>query len=215
MIQLQNVSVAYGGKVLLDELSLEVAPGRFVAIKGDSGSGKSTLLRVIVGQVRPRTGDIFVGGRPLVAEQLAEIRRTIVYVPQQPAALPGETAQHYLDAPFFFKVNRGASPTATRVTDLLLRLGLRSKLLEQELALLSGGERQRLALVRALLLERPVMLLDEPTSAIDAGNRGRVLEAISSLTGTTVLAVSHDPAVLDAADECYDLVEGRLLAGRQ
>lgn len=210
MIQLHDVSVEFGDNVLLAELSLDVPRGRFVAIRGESGTGKSTLLRAIIGQVRPRSGLIRVGGRQLSSGHLAEIRRNIVYVPQQPAALPGETAREFLDAPFLFKVNRGARPSATKVTNLLLRLGLRGKLLEQEMASLSGGERQRLALARALLLERPVMLLDEPTSAIDAGNRGRVLEAISSLPETTVLAVSHDPAVVGAADESYELVDGRL-----
>lgn len=215
MIQLDNVSVTLGGKALLEGLSLQVPKDRFVAIRGESGSGKSTLLRVVIGQVLPQSGTVTIGGLPLAAGHLAEIRRSVVYVPQQPAALPGETAQEFLGAPFLFKVNRGTRPTSTRVTDLLLRLGLRSKLLGQELALLSGGERQRLALVRALLLDRPVMLLDEPSSAIDAENRGRVLEAISSLTETTVLAVSHDPAVVDAADEYYELADGRLRPGRK
>ncbi len=98
---------------------------------------------------------------------------------------------------------------------MLLRLGLRDKMLDQEMALLSGGERQRLALVRAFLMERQVLLLDEPSSAIDAENRGRVLETIEALTETTILAVSHDSAVVAAADESFELQGGRLLSGGQ
>jgi putative ABC transport system ATP-binding protein len=215
MIQLENLSVSIGGKTLLDKLSLHVRAGRFVVIRGESGTGKSTLLRAIIGQVQPQSGIIRVGGLELKAENLAEIRRQMVYVPQQPAALPGESGREFLEAPFQFKVNRGSRPDSGRVTDLLLRLGLRDKMLDQEMALLSGGERQRLALVRAFLMERQALLLDEPSSAIDADNRGRVLETIAALSGTTILAVSHDPAVIAAADEFHELQGGRLVSGGQ
>jgi len=213
VIRLEKVSVTLGSKTLLDELTLHVPAGRFVAIRGESGTGKSTLLRVIVGQVRPQSGQVLINGLPLDSDHLAQIRRKTVYVPQQPAALPGETGREFLEAPFQFKVNRGARPDGRRVTDLLLRLGLRDKLLDQELSLFSGGERQRLALVRAFLLERQVLLLDEPSSAIDADNRARVLEAMKSLPETTILTVSHDPAVIAAADQFYELEAGKLRPG--
>jgi ABC-type multidrug transport system ATPase subunit len=213
MIQLDNLSVSIGGKTLLDKLSLHVPAGHFVAIRGESGTGKSTLLRVIIGQVKAQAGVVRVGGLELKAENLPEIRRQMVYVPQQPAALPGESGREFLEAPFQFKVNRGARPDSARITDLLLRLGLRDKMLDQEMALLSGGERQRLALVRAFLMERQALLLDEPSSAIDADNRGRVLEMLAGLPETTILAVSHDPAVIAAADESYELQSGRLVSG--
>ncbi len=215
MIHLDNVSVSLGDKKLLDKFSLHVPAGQFVAIRGESGTGKSTLLRLIIGQVRPQSGSVRVGGLEFKAENLAEIRSRMVYVPQQPAALPGESGREFLEAPFQFKVNRTARPDSGRVTDLLLRLGLRDKMLDQEMALLSGGERQRLALVRAFLMERQVLLLDEPSSAIDAENRGRVLETIEALTETTILAVSHDSAVVAAADESFELQGGRLLSGGQ
>jgi putative ABC transport system ATP-binding protein len=212
MIQLSDLVLTVGQRPLLRGVSLDVSPGAFVAIQGESGTGKSSLIKVIIGQLQPSSGTVSVGGEILGEKTLAVIRRMLVYVPQQTAALPGETGRVFLDAPFQFRVNRSLLPSPDRVASHLAQVHLEPGILDQELGRLSGGERQRLALVRAMLLQRRIMLLDEPTSAIDSDNRRRVLEALKQLPDTTILAVSHDPVVVDAADAAWRLVDGGLEA---
>jgi ABC-type multidrug transport system ATPase subunit len=180
MIHLTELVLAVGDRQLLCGLSLDVPAGAFVTIQGESGSGKSSLVKVVIGQLQPSSGTVVVGGETLGAATLATIRRMMVYVPQQIAALPGETGRVFLEAPFQFKANRSLMPSPEAMTRQLAQVHLEPEILKQELVRLSGGERQRLALVRAMLLRRRIMLLDEPTSAIDSGNRGRVLEALKN-----------------------------------
>jgi len=174
-----------------EPFSLEVEPGQKVIVCGPSGCGKSTLLRAIVGLGPQRGGAIAVDGRPLDAHTVWEVRRMVAFVVQEPDLGRG-TAEDVLRRPFGFRANAHLRFDRDTAADLLRRFGLTTEVLVQEIGKLSGGEKQRVALVSAILLQRPVYLLDEPTSALDRGNAGRVVEFFRTLDGATVLLATHE-----------------------
>jgi putative ABC transport system ATP-binding protein len=212
LIQFEDITIRYGDRTVLDRASLTVHAGELGVLYGESGAGKSTLVRIAVGLEAPAAGRVFLGGDEMTPENLSAIRGKLAWVPQHVTSLPGETAQEFVDAPFEFKRNRHLRPNAAGVTEALARLRLDERVLGQAMEDLSGGERQRLALARVLLLKRPILLLDEVTSAIDAQNRQRVLDALRSQDGVTILAVTHDALFVDAADRRFRLEAGAVAA---
>lgn len=212
MIRFEDITIRYGDRTVLDRASLAIGAGELGVLYGESGSGKSTLVRIAVGLEAPAAGRVLLGGDALSPENLPAIRGRIAWVPQSVTSLPGETAQEFVDAPFEFKRNRHLRPGGDRVAEALEKLRLDARVLPQPMEELSGGERQRLALARVLLLQRPILLLDEVTSAIDAENRQRVLDALRGQQGVTILAVTHDPRFIDAADRCFRLEAGAIMA---
>jgi ATP-binding cassette subfamily C protein CydCD len=198
-ITLAAVSVAYEGRSVpaLQDVSLTLAPGETVALTGPSGAGKSTLLAVLLGFVRPSAGAVLVDGRDLASLDPESWRRQIAWVPQHPHLFAGTVADNV----------RLARPEAT---DAEVRAALAAAhaldFAEPGLVLrecgvgLSAGQRQRLALARAVLADRPLVLLDEPTANLDGESEAAVVEAVRSLAaGRTVLLVAHRPALLAIA----------------
>ncbi|MEV5466295.1 thiol reductant ABC exporter subunit CydD [Streptomyces griseoincarnatus] len=212
----QNVTVRYPGRIsdAVTDVSFTVAPGETVALVGPSGSGKSTLLSAALGFVRPDAGRVSVGGADLTGLGLAEWHRRIAWVPQRPHLYAGTIAENV----------RLARPDAD---DAAVRRALRDAgaldfvdalphgagtVLGEDGAGLSAGQRQRLTLARAFLADRPVLLLDEPTAALDGATEAEVVAAVRRLTeGRTVLLVVHRPALLAVADRVVRLPmpEGR------
>ncbi|MFD9240904.1 thiol reductant ABC exporter subunit CydD [Streptomyces sp. NPDC059556] len=205
-LELEGVTVRHAGRVdpSLDAMSLTVEPGETVALVGPSGAGKSTLLDVVLGFAAPQEGgSVRVGGRPFAALDLEAWRSRIAWVPQRPYLFAGTIAENV----------RLARPDAS---DEAVREALRdagadgfvSELpqgldtpLGEDGAGLSAGQRQRLALARGFLADRPVLLLDEPTAALDGETEAGVVDAVRRLAaGRTVLLVAHRPALLAVAD---------------
>ncbi|MGM7441147.1 thiol reductant ABC exporter subunit CydD [Streptomyces tunisiensis] len=212
----QNVTVRYPGRIsdAVTDVSFTVAPGETVALVGPSGSGKTTLLSAALGFVRPDAGRVSVGGADLTGLGLAEWHCRVAWVPQRPHLYAGTIAENV----------RLARPDAD---DAAVRRALRDAgaldfvdalphgagtVLGEDGAGLSAGQRQRLALARAFLADRPVLLLDEPTAALDGATEAEVVAAVRRLTeGRTVLLVVHRPALLAVADRVVRLPmpEGR------
>ncbi|MFE6065719.1 thiol reductant ABC exporter subunit CydD [Streptomyces sp. NPDC056525] len=205
-LDLEGVTVRHAGRAepSLDALSLTVEPGETVALVGPSGAGKSTLLDVVLGFAVPEEGgSVRVGGEPLASLDLEAWRSRIAWVPQRPYLFAGTIAENVRLA------RPDASDEAVRealrdagadgfVSDL--PQGLDSALGEDG-AGLSAGQRQRLALARGFLADRPVLLLDEPTAALDGETEAGVVDAVRRLAaGRTVLLVAHRPALLAVAD---------------
>ncbi|WP_372408643.1 thiol reductant ABC exporter subunit CydD [Streptomyces luteireticuli] len=194
----------------LAETSFEVRPGETVALTGTSGSGKSTLLNVLLGLERPAGGRVSVDGVDLSSLSPESWRAQVAWVPQRPHLFAGTVAENV----------RLARPDAT---DAQLRDALRAAgaldfvsmmehgtdtRLGEDGAGLSAGQRQRLALARAFLADRPVLLLDEPTANLDGETEAAVVEAVRRLAeGRTVLLVVHRPALLAVADRMVRLGE--------
>ena len=189
--------------VALDRVDLDVASGSSVALVGPSGSGKSTVLTLLAGLARPDSGQVYVGEHPLHSlsqQRLHALRtRTIAAVLQVPGAglLPWATARANL------ALMGGAGHD-----DLLDRLGL-GAVADTVVARLSGGEQQRVALATALVHRPAVLLLDEPTSQLDARSRDVVLALLAEMDGTVVVA-THDEEVAALADRIVRVRDGRL-----
>ncbi|MCX4812396.1 thiol reductant ABC exporter subunit CydD [Streptomyces sp. NBC_01239] len=208
-----GVTVRYPGRSMdaVSDVSFTVDPGETVALVGPSGSGKSTLLNALLGFVRPAEGRVRVGGVDLADVDLERWRSRIAWVPQRPQLYAGTIAENVRlarpDADDTAVRRALADAGALDFVDALPE-GIGS-VLGEDGAGLSAGQRQRLALARAFLADRPVLLLDEPTAALDGATEAEVVEAVRRLAvGRTVLLVVHRPALLAVADRVVRVTEG-------
>jgi ABC-type lipoprotein export system ATPase subunit len=193
--------------VALDRVDLEVTAGSSIALVGPSGSGKSTVLTLLAGLARPDSGEVWIGEHPLHSlpqRRLHALRsRTVAAVLQVPGAglLPWATARANL------ALMGGAGHD-----ELLDRLGL-TAVADTVVARLSGGEQQRVALATALVHRPAVLLLDEPTSQLDARSREAALELLAEVAAVehaTVVVATHDEEVAAVTDRVVRVRDGRL-----
>ncbi len=212
LIELKEISLHLEGKPILDKLSLFVEEKSKVAVKGPSGAGKTALLKVVLGVFKPREGQVTIDGLLLRPENFDALRRRISFIPQHVSVFEDQTLKEYIERPFGFKNNRAERPSRQALEQALSSLNLPEELLEQSMYKLSGGERQRAAIARALLLGRTLMLVDEPTSAIDDQNTDKVSDAILGNDELTVLSISHDDRWLSRCDFVLTLEDGRIAA---
>jgi ABC-type lipoprotein export system ATPase subunit len=196
----------------------DLAPGELVAVVGPSGSGKSTLLHLLGGLERADAGEIEVGGLRvdrMAATELARFRnRTLGYVFQFHQLLADFTALENVALPGRI-AGRPAEELGRRARDLLAEVGL-AELAHRYPGQLSGGEQQRVALCRALLLEPPLVLADEPTGSLDPAAGTVVFELLLSLQrrhGATVLLVTHNPGLAGRCARILQLEDGLLRDG--
>ncbi|MFE3902625.1 thiol reductant ABC exporter subunit CydD [Streptomyces sp. NPDC059153] len=215
-LELEGVTVRHEGRTeaSLDGASLVVDEGETVALVGPSGVGKSTLLDVVLGFTAPDEGRVRIGGVDLAALAPEHWRERIAWVPQRPYLFAGTIAENVrLARP---DADDGAVTAALRdagAYDFVAELpdGAQT-LLGEDGAGLSAGQRQRLALARAFLADRPLLLLDEPTASLDGETEAGIVEAVRRLAaGRTVLLVVHRPALLSVADRVVRLEPGLTL----
>ncbi|MEW2583205.1 thiol reductant ABC exporter subunit CydD [Streptomyces virginiae] len=212
-IEIDGVAVRYEGR---DEdsprpVSLTVGPGECVALTGPSGAGKSTLFQVLLGFVPPTAGRVRIAGTDLAELSPEHWREQIAWVPQRPHLFAGTLAENVRLA----RPDAGDDEVAAALKDAgawefvsALPRGPETRLGEGGTGL-SAGQRQRLALARAFLADRPVLLLDEPTAALDGETEAGIVEAVRRLSaGRTVLLVVHRPALLAVADRVVRMTAG-------
>ncbi|WP_207943251.1 thiol reductant ABC exporter subunit CydD [Actinomadura sp. KC345] len=209
-LRLDGVTVAYEGRdtPALDDFSLTVHPGETVALTGPSGAGKSTVLAVLLGFVRPGSGHVLADWDDLTDLDPDAWRARIAWVPQRPHLFAGTVAANIrLGRPDASDAEVRAAAGAANALEFIDALpeGLGTPLGERGLGL-SAGQRQRIALARAFLRDAPLLLLDEPTSNLDAESEAAVLEAVRRLAATrTVILVAHRPALTALADRVVHL----------
>jgi osmoprotectant transport system ATP-binding protein len=214
VIALENVSHAYPHVTAVDAVSLRVEAGETVALIGPSGCGKSTLLKLAVGLVWPRQGRVFVAGEELQPGNALELRRRIGYVIQSGGLFPHLSAHDNVTLAARY-LRRGRDWMQSRVAELAELVQLPLDLLARFPGDLSGGQRQRVSLMRALMLDPDVLLLDEPLGALDPMVRHGLQEDLRKLFARlckSVLLVTHDMA--EAAFFSRHLVlmrEGRIV----
>ncbi len=196
MLALHGVTKRFGDTVALDDVSLDVTAGRTTALIGPSGCGKSTVLRLLVGLVRPSDGEVMVGDVLVGRDTERAVRRTVGYVIQEGGLFPHMTARRNVTL-----AARHAGWTPERIGERLETLvaltSFPGDALDRYPLQLSGGQRQRLALMRGLMLDPDVLLLDEPFAALDPVVRHELqeeLRAIFERLGKTVVLVTHDLA---------------------
>jgi len=216
-LRLEGVTKRYSpdGPAAVDDLTLDVPAGEVCVLIGPSGCGKTTALRMINRLIEPTSGRITLDDRPVDAMPPAELRRRIGYVIQQVGLLPHLTvAANVATVPRLLGWDRAR--TAARVTEMLSLIGLPSETYGSRYpAELSGGQQQRVGLARALAGDPPLMLMDEPFSAVDPITRIRLQQDFLELhrqVAKTVVFVTHDiDEAVRMADRIAIMREGRLV----
>ena len=240
-LALERVTKAFGARTVIAETTLDVAPGQRLALIGPSGCGKSTLLRMILGLVVPDSGTVRVGDVTVTPATARAVRRRVGYVIQDGGLFPHLTAEENVTlvarlngAPHNGAGHDGAghdgaghnggrdgadlrdpAKLRARVKELAELVRLPAALLGRHPSALSGGERQRVGLMRALMLDPDVLLLDEPLGALDPIVRARLQEDLRGVfraLGKSVLVVTHDMAEAAYLSEVIAVMrEGKVL----
>jgi putative ABC transport system ATP-binding protein len=208
-VVVDGISVAYGrDEPVLRDLSVTARPGQVLAVTGPSGAGKTTLLLAMAGVLRPVRGTVAVGGEPLRDRDHA-VARGVVMIPQDNGLAAILTAAENLQVALL-ACGFGPGDARRATADSLERLGLSGQA-DQLVEELSGGQQQRAAIARGVALRGSVLLADEVTSELDAGNRQKVLELLQAEAGrgAAVVFATHDPEAAAACDAELHLVDGR------
>ncbi len=182
-IVIHDLTLRFGARIIFAGLNLTVAPGAFVVLLGTSGVGKSSLLKIVAGLARPTGGRVTTTDGGTLAGHVAYMGQTDLLYPWLSVAANVTVGARL----------RGARPDMARAMHLLERVGIadRAGALPSEL---SGGMRQRAAIARTLYEDRPIVLMDEPFSALDTFTRARIQDlAAELLSGRTALMITHDP----------------------
>ena len=216
-VAFDSVSVSAGGKTIVDGVSFEVERGEWVSILGPNGAGKTTLLRVLAGTIGFR-GEASLDGRRLGGLRRREVARLVALVPQTPVVPAAMTVGEYVllgRTPHLSPLAQEGAEDRAAAAGALRRLDL-DEFAGRELGSLSGGELQRAVIGRALAQAAPILLLDEPTTALDIGHQQQVLELVDSLRreeGLTVVAAMHDLTLAAQYGDRVVLVDrGRIVA---
>jgi putative ABC transport system ATP-binding protein len=204
---------------ILKGIDFHIERGEFVAIMGASGSGKSTLLGLLAGLDNPSEGSVTLNGTvisDMPEDKLAQLRgRTIGFVFQSYQLIPTLTALENVLLPYEFNDETGGRKAGlNRARQLLVSVGLEARMDHYPIQL-SGGEQQRVALARAFILRPPIVLADEPTGNLDTTNGQHILDLLLQLNraeGTTLVLVTHDPALARHATRIITLRDGLVVS---
>ena len=214
MIRLHNVGKSFGNAMALQPADLKIAANKTTVLIGLNGSGKSTILRLISGLIEPTTGWVEIDGKKLGRDTVLEFRRRMGYVIQNGDLFPHLTARRNIVL-VAQELRLAINEISARVEKLCHLTKFPSTLLDRYPAELSGGEQRRVSLVRALMLEPDILLLDEPLTALDPMARAGLLRDFKTLferMNTTVIMVTHN--LVEAArlgDWIVLLKEGRIV----
>jgi len=212
-ISFRNVTLVHDGRTVLDEVSFEIPAGAFSVIVGRSGAGKSTIADLMVRLLDPDSGVVMIDGVDLKTLRVHDLRRTVVLIDQSPHIFQGTLFDNIAYAKA--EVGNGAVEDAAReagLSELLPRLpdGLNTVVGERGLTL-SAGERQRVAIARAFLSTPDVLILDEPSAALDPEREQELIDNLRwKFFGKTLIAITHKPAMAAAADHVLHIKDGRV-----
>ena len=213
-VEIRSIRFSYTGEEdVLRDFSLEVKKGECIAITGASGCGKTTLSKLLLGLYPLGEGDIRVNGMSMRESDLADLRRQIAYVPQEPYLFQGSIAENIrMGRPEATEKEIREAAKQAHAHDFIMEFpeGYDTTVGERGNNL-SGGQRQRIAIARAILKDTSIILLDEATSALDNESEQVVNEALRNLQGQkTILMIAHRPATIELADRVCTMVRAEL-----
>jgi ATP-binding cassette subfamily B protein len=216
-VRFEKITFSHAGRVgTLQDVSFEAPRGRITVLMGESGCGKSTLLSLLQRLYTPSSGRIFVGEHDIQYYSLASLRRAMSVVPQQTVLLSGTVVENIVPGDF--------EPDMERILKVCREVGVLETIeklpqgfltfLNENGANLSGGQRQRLALARALYRDAPILLLDEPSSALDGQSEQMLMEILRKLrdAGKIIILAAHSPALLGVADQIVTMSAGKVVS---
>ncbi|WP_297404490.1 ATP-binding cassette domain-containing protein [uncultured Cetobacterium sp.] len=188
MIKIENLSISFDNKKVIDNLNLTIKKGEKIILNSSSGSGKTSFLRVLQGFILNYSGEIKICNLNLNEKNIKEIRSNISYVSQR-VELPQGKVKDILKMIFNYSVNRGIE--VKELEKKLQEFNLDKEILERDTKQISGGERQRIGFIISLYLNREIWLLDEITASLDFNMKKKVEEYILN-SDKTIILVSHD-----------------------
>lgn len=214
MLEVRGIAKSYYGKTILHPVDLDIAAGHTVVLIGPSGCGKSTLLRIVAGLVQADAGEIRFEGQVMTERNKNELRRRLGYVIQDAGLFPHLTARENVGIVAKF-LKWPATKIRARVDELISLARFPGEAMDRFPAQLSGGQRQRLGIMRALMLDPPLILMDEPLGALDPMVRYDLQEDLKNIFQTlqkSVLLVTHDMGEAGFfGDQVLLLGEGRVV----
>ena len=201
-LKVRDVTLGYDKRIVLQNVSLEVRPGEILGLVGPNGCGKSTLIKGITRLLPLRSGHVFIHGRDVATMNSTELARIVAVVPQAPVLPEAFTAFEVviMGRTPHLGLLRYESHSDVEIAMRAMKMTRTADLADRRVGELSGGERQRLTIARALTQEPRIVLLDEPTSHLDLGNKSRLLRLLHELTarGVTIVLTTHEPEVAAA-----------------
>jgi len=219
VVSLINLSKIYslpsGDVIALNNISLQIKKGEFVAIIGPSGSGKSTLLNQLGCMDVPTSGDLKIGDKSvnsMTDQEMTTLRLTTIgFIFQKFNLLPLLSAHENVEYPYTLKYRK--RDTTNRITKLLKLVGIDEDLAKHKPNELSGGQQQRVAIARALVNNPMILLCDEPTGNLDSKTGIMVMNILRRLNkkGKTLIIVTHDPAIAEQADRIVTIRDGKIV----
>lgn len=210
LFDLNHVSIIRDQKHLLADINLTINAGDYITITGPSGSGKSTLVKALASLIDPDEGTLYYNGQDILQLDPIKYRREVSYCVQQPT-LFGNTVRDNFAFPY--QIRKQKFDTAM-VENYLAQVQLPANYLDQPIEKLSGGERQRIALLRNILFEPQVLILDEVTTGLDSQNKEVIHNLVNHLNQDkhiTIIQITHDTEEIAMANRLIHIVDGQLV----
>jgi putative ABC transport system ATP-binding protein len=210
MIKMEHLKVIKQDTVILKDINLTIQKGDKILLKGESGSGKSTLIKSLLYFEHFR-GRIIFNGEPITRKNLCHYRRQSGYISQTVPKF-NENVRDFIKIPYTFKSNKTLTINSQKMLELLTKLNFTESILDKNFTELSGGEKQRLLILQMLMLNRPIYLLDEVTSALDKKN---IQAAVSLITGDenrTILSISHNEEWEQYCNRVMEIDHGKIVS---
>lgn len=204
MLDVRNVAISFEDEIIFQDLSFFVEKGTKLGLSGPSGSGKSSLLNAILGFVPLSEGQIFVDNNQLSTENIQKIRSLVSWLPQE-LSFKFETVHELFFYPFSFAVNKKLSPSLNQIEQIFSKLKLDKAIINKKLDEISGGQKQRVALASQILLRKPLLLMDEPSSALDDESQSAVIELLRQEKEITLISASHNHNWLKNMDTVIEI----------
>lgn len=190
MLELKNIDFSYNKKEIFKNFNLKINEKDKILLSAESGKGKTTLFKILLGFSSPNSGEIYFENNKINHKNINELRKEIAYVPQE-VYYSNENFEDFIKEVFEMPFNKNISLNQSKLFELMDYFDLKKEDLIKKMSQLSGGEKQRFALITAILIERKIFLLDEPSSALNEDLKEKIVNYFIN-TDKTLLVISHD-----------------------